>query len=518
MVRRPPRLPRWRNFDYLLLIALLALGAYGVTMIYSATLNTIDLGSAPRRQAVYVVAGAAVLLVTAAVDYQLLDLFQHRIRLLSPMMMALLTVGVVVTWRLSQLESDPAVLGAAASTLQAEPSTLWAATGFRPGLFRADVPAMLAGLALVAAVFFADQRWLRGMELVFPRLFGVVVTAGGAAAAYLVLSRSPAGASPLFPSYLMVGAVAVAYLIDCLTLRFVDVLGNVLYMGVLAMLGILFVIGQVSGGAQSWLGAGTIQPSELSKVLLIIVVSKFLADRETEGRIGSLGTLITSLGLMALPMVLIYLQPDLGTALSLGAVWLAMVWMAGTPLRYLLLLAGGAVAALPLLWLNMEGYMRDRVLLFLNPNSDPDAYFNVHQALVSIGSGGWTGKGLTQGSQSQLHFLRVRHTDFVFAVTAEELGFLGAVVMIGLLFFLLWRIGRVAEQSRDTFGRLLCAGMAGLIFFQTVVNVGMNIGLMPVTGIPLPFVSYGGSSFMSLMVGMGLVESVAMRHKKLEFD
>jgi rod shape determining protein RodA len=502
---------QWRNFDYLLLIALLALAAYGVTMIYSATLNTIDLGNAPRRQAVYVVVGAVVLLVTAAVDYRLLDLFQYRIRLLSPMVVALATVGIVVLWRMGQL-------AAAASTVPANPSAVQAVTRFQPGLFRADVPAMLLGVALVAGIFFADERWIRTVELAFPRLLAVVVTVGVAGAAYLLLSRSSFGASPLFPSYLLVGAIAAAYLIDCLALRFADMLGNVLYMVVLAMLAILFAVGQVSGGAQSWLGAGAIQPSELSKILLIIVVAKFLADREVEGRIDSLGTMATSLGLMAVPMVLIYLQPDLGTALSLGAVWLAMVWMAGIPVRHLLLLGGGAAAAIPLLWLNMEDYMRDRVLLFLNPNSDPDAYFNVHQALVSIGSGGWTGKGLTQGSQNQLHFLRVRHTDFVFAVTAEELGFLGAVAMIGLLFFLLWRIGRVAERSRDTFGRLLCAGMAGLIFFQTVVNVGMNIGLMPVTGIPLPFVSYGGSSFMSLMVGIGLVESVAMRHKKLEFD
>ena len=195
-----------------------------------------------------------------------------------------------------------------------------------------------------------------------------------------------------------------------------------------------------------------------------------------------------------------------------------MIWLAGIRTRYLLLLIAGGVGALPLLWLNMEDYMRERMLLFLNPAGDPDSYFNVHQALVSIGSGGWTGKGLTHGTQSQLHFLRVRHTDFIFAVTAEELGFLGALAMIALLFFLLWRILRIAQRSRDTFGRLLAAGVAGLILFQAVVNVGMNLGLMPVTGIPLPFVSYGGSSFLTLVLGVGLVESVAIRHKKLEFD
>ncbi len=217
-------------------------------------------------------------------------------------------------------------------------------------------------------------------------------------------------------------------------------------------------------------------------------------------------------------MALIYLQPDLGTALTMIAIWVAMIWMAGMRFRHLAILVAAGLAALPLVWMNLEDYMRDRLTLFINPAGDPDSYFNVHQALVSIGSGGWVGKGLTKGSQSQLHFLRVRHTDFIFAVTAEELGFLGAVAMIGLLFFLLWRILRIAERSRDTFGRLLAAGVGGLVFFQSVINIGMNLGLMPVTGIPLPFVSYGGSSFLTLMLGIGLVESVAMRHKKLEFD
>jgi rod shape determining protein RodA len=231
-----------------------------------------------------------------------------------------------------------------------------------------------------------------------------------------------------------------------------------------------------------------------------------------------ISTVLASAGVVAVPILLIYLQPDLGTALTLAAIWLAMIWAARIRLRHLLILMGGGIVALPLVWMNLEDYMQQRLLLFVNPSTDPDSYFNVYHALVSIGSGGWTGKGLTQGTQSQLHFLRVRHTDFIFAVTAEELGFLGSVAIMGLLVFILWRTLRVAEHSRDTFGRLLATGVAAVILFQSVINIGMNLGLMPVTGIPLPFFSYGGSSFLTLMVGMGLVESVAMRHKKLEFD
>jgi rod shape determining protein RodA len=284
----------------------------------------------------------------------------------------------------------------------------------------------------------------------------------------------------------------------------------------LVLLGITYATGQVAGGSQRWLGQGKVQPSELSKILVILVLAKLLADREE--RVDQLGTVLVSLGVVAVPMVLIYLQPDLGTALTLVAIWAAMIWMAKIRLRHLLILAAGGVALLPLVWFALQDYMRQRLLLFVNPAGNPDDYFNVHQSLVSIGSGGWTGKGLMHGTQSQLHFLRVRHTDFVFAVTAEELGFLGAVAMMGLMFFVLWRILRVAGRSQDTYGRLLAAGVAGLMLFQTVVNIGMNLGLLPVTGIPLPFVSYGGSSFITLMLGMGLVESVAMRHRKLEFD
>jgi rod shape determining protein RodA len=485
----------WRNFDYLLLVALLILSAYGVIMIYSATINTLGLANPVQRQIIYVAAGTALLLITASVDYRLLDILQHPIRLLPPLLLGLAGVGLTITSRLQQI--DP---------------------GTQPtfGSFQADLPVMAVGFVLMGLVFVVDRTWIENLDLAFSRWalsLALVLVAGGA---YLLLSRSPALSAPNVTPFLIVAGLAAVYLLDCLTLRFTDTLRNPLYVLVLALLGIVFLIGQVSGGSQRWLAAGAIQPSELSKVLMIIVLAKLLAEREDGD--SQLKMIVTSLGVIAIPMALIYLQPDLGTALTLGAIWLSMIWLAGIRTRYLLLLIAGGIGALPLLWLNMEDYMRERLLLFVNPAGDPDSYFNVHQALVSIGSGGWTGKGLTHGTQSQLHFLRVRHTDFIFAVTAEELGFLGALAMIALLFFLLWRILRIAERSRDTFGRLLAAGVAGLIVFQAVVNVGMNLGLMPVTGIPLPFVSYGGSSFLTLVLGLGLVESVAIRHKKLEFD
>lgn len=492
----------WRRFDYLLLAALLALSAYGVVMIYSATINTLGLDNPVQRQAIYVAAGTLILLVTASVDYRLLDLLQHPARILAPIVLSGMEVALVTTWRLGQMLE-------ASASLEAE-------VAFRITDLRPDLPAIFLGIVLIAAVYILDQRWIRYLNLPLQRLAlsaGLLLAAG---VAYVALERELGGSLSGLGPYLIAAGGALAYLLDALTLRFTDALRNGLYVLILALLGITIVIGQVSGGAQRWLGAGAVQPSELVKIIIIIVLAKFLADRED--RLSHPVTILTSLGVVGVPMLLIYLQPDLGTALSLGAIWLAMIWIGGLKFRFLLLLAAGGLAALPLLWLSMEEYMRDRLMAFVSPGSNPDSYFNVHQALVSIGSGGWTGKGLTHGTQSQLHFLRVRHTDFIFAVTAEELGFLGAVAMIGLLFFVLWRILHVAERSRDTFGRLLAGGVAGLIFFQAMINIGMNLGVMPVTGIPLPFVSYGGSSFLTLMLGVGLVESVAMRHKKLDFD
>jgi rod shape determining protein RodA len=217
-------------------------------------------------------------------------------------------------------------------------------------------------------------------------------------------------------------------------------------------------------------------------------------------------------------MILIYLQPDLSTALMLGFIWLAMVLMAGVRLLHLgTLVLAGAVAS-PLLWLTLQDYMRERILLFVDPQANPDDYYNVQQALISIGSGGWLGKGFGNGTQSQLHFLRVRHTDFIFSVIGEELGLLGTIVLFGLFTILLWRILRVAAIAQDPFGRFICVGVAVIIFLQTAVNIGVNLGLLPVTGLPLPFVSYGGSSLWTFLISLGLVESVAMRHKKLDFE
>jgi rod shape determining protein RodA len=491
----------WRRFDWTLLGALLLLSAYGVIMIYSATIDTPGVGDPVGRQSLYLGVGIVLLLIVASVDYRLLEILQHPLSFLSPLVLGLLNVAAVAAWQIEQTK----------------------ATALTASLLAPVLTPLAIGLGLILFVFAVDRVWLarsdsapgRLMEIPFRGLIFVGVLAVAGIGALLIMRLGPARLPAIAP-YLFGLGLSVLYLLDCLTLRVTDVFRNLLYVLMVVLLGAVFEFGQVSGGAQSWLGVGAIQPSEMAKIVVIVVLAKFLADREE--RMEEFGTVLTSLGIVAVPMLLIYLQPDLGTAIVLIAIWVAMMWTAGMRLRHWFTLVVGGAAALPLVWFTLEDYMRQRLLLFLDPATDPDSYFNIHQALVSIGSGGLIGKGLTHGTQSQLHFLRVRHTDFVFAVAAEEFGFLGAMVMVGLLFFILWRTLRVAERSRDTFGRLITAGVAAIILFQTVINVGMNLGLLPVTGLPLPFVSYGGSSLITLMIGMGLVESVAVRHRKLEFD
>ena len=491
----------WRRFDWTLLGALLLLSIYGVVMIYSATIDTPGVGDPVGRQSLYLGVGIVLLLLVASVDYRLLEILQHPVSPLTPLVLCLLNVAVLAAWQIERTEAD---------TLTA-------------GLLAPVLAPLMVGLVLILFVFVIDRVWLASSQSASGRLrdvpfrglvfIGVLAIAG--IGLLLIAQLGSAHLSTIAP-YLFGLGLSLLYLLDCLALRVMDVFRNLLYVVMIVLLGAVFEIGQVSGGAQSWLGTGAIQPSEMAKIVVIVVLAKFLADREE--RMEEMGTVLASLGIVAAPIVLIYLQPDLGTAIVLIAIWVAMMWTAGMRLRHWFFLAAGGAAALPLVWFALQDYMRERLLLFFDPTANPDSYFNIHQALVSIGSGGLIGKGLTHGTQSQLHFLRVRHTDFIFAVAAEELGFLGAMVIVGLLFFILWRTLRIAERSRDTFGRLIVAGVAAVILFQAVINIGMNLGLLPVTGLPLPFVSYGGSSLITLMIGMGLVESVAVRHRKLEFD
>ncbi len=292
----------------------------------------------------------------------------------------------------------------------------------------------------------------------------------------------------------------------------------VIYAVALGIMALVSLFGRIGFGSRSWLTlGGNIQPSELVKVLVILFLSKFLADREKE--MGQLVTIVLALFVVVPPIALIYRQPDFGMALVLSLTCLGIILAAGVRLGHLVILGGGAVAIAPLVWYSLKDYMQQRILIFLNPGTDAVGLsYNTRQALISIGSGGWFGKGLLQGTQSQLYFLRVRHTDYIFSVLGEELGFLGAAGLLVLFAALLWRILRAATLAHDTCGRLIAAGVATMIFVQVFFNTAVNLNLVPTTGLTLPLVSYGGSSLWSTLLALGLVESVVMRHKRLEFS
>ncbi len=279
-------------------------------------------------------------------------------------------------------------------------------------------------------------------------------------------------------------------------------------LGLAGLLAVL-VIGAIQHGGQRWISiAGfTYQPSETMKIVLAIALAQYLGPRMTEP--WRFRYLIASGIMLAVPVLLIYAQPDLGTAIVLLVLWAVVVFVAGVKLWHLGALALMGVAVSPLIWLRLEPYMQERVLTLLNPESNPDAAFIGEQALIAIGAGSIWGQGYGAGSQSQLHFLRVRHTDFIFSVIGEELGFVGAVLTLALLAFICLRLLRIAQTAPDGAGRLLATGVAAIIGFQVVVNVGMNVGILPVTGLPLPFISVGGSAVLTQFLGVGLAQSVA---------
>ncbi|MEA2546803.1 MAG: rod shape determining protein RodA [Chloroflexota bacterium] len=292
-----------------------------------------------------------------------------------------------------------------------------------------------------------------------------------------------------------------------------------LYFLQLALLLATLAIGHGVGGAARWISIGPFdfQFSELAKILMIVVLANYLGARQ--GRLGSLSSILGACVLVAPPWILVMLQPDLGTSLVLLAILVGMLFMSGASLRWLGTMAAIVLAALPLIWTYvLRDYQKQRLTAFLDPSSDVQgAGYQLYQSQIAVGSGGWLGKGLTNGSQNQLNFLPVQESDFVAAIYLEELGFIGAMVLLVLFAALLWRLLAAGWRSKDPFGMMFSTGLAAMILFQLIVNLGMVIGIMPITGIPLPFVSHGGASLISLAVGLGIVQSINIRQTRAEW-
>lgn len=325
----------------------------------------------------------------------------------------------------------------------------------------------------------------------------------------------------LFPRHIIFASLGfvVVVVTAAIDYHLFNPIGKVLYWVVAGLLALVAVGGQAAFGAQRAIDTGFffIQPSELAKIAMILVLADFFARRQAQ--VHDLRWVARSLVPTLFMVVSIFLQPDLSTSIVIMVIWFALLWASGLQLKHMagFGLAGIAIAAIGFPFL--QDYQQQRVFTFLFPNPEETFgnNYNVTQALITVGSGGWFGQGYGQGSQVQLRFLKVRHTDFIFSALSNEFGFVGAVVVLALLGFVLYRCLRAARLARDNFGALICYGVAAFIFFHTAVNVGMNLNLIPVTGLPLPFISMGGSSLLSTLLGIGLVESVVLRHKTLEF-
>ncbi|MBA3581660.1 MAG: rod shape-determining protein RodA [Gammaproteobacteria bacterium] len=275
------------------------------------------------------------------------------------------------------------------------------------------------------------------------------------------------------------------------------------------MLVAVFLFGDIGKGAQRWLNLGIVrfQPSEMMKIAVPMMVAWYLSERSVPPRFWDV---VVAVIIVLVPMVLIVEQPDLGTALLVGAAGFLALFLAGISWR--IMITGGvlAAAAVPLMWFKfMHDYQRQRVLTFLNPESDPlGSGYHIIQSKIAIGSGGVYGKGWTNGTQSHLDFLPERSTDFIFAVFGEEFGWFGAVILLGMYAFLIYRCWRIALRARDRYSRVLGGALTLTFFVYVFVNVGMVIGLLPVVGVPLPLISYGGTSMVTLMAGFGMLMSI----------
>ncbi len=311
--------------------------------------------------------------------------------------------------------------------------------------------------------------------------------------------------------WMIVGLITAIMLADMDYLRAMD-FSYLVYGLNLAALVFLLMFGGERFGARRWIDLGpvSIQPSEFVKITVIIALATFLGERRE--KTGSLGNFAGAVILILPAALLIFLQPDLGTAFVLVPILFSMLFICGENLRYIIGSMVLGLLSMPLFWGLLKDYQKERLLVFINPDIDPlGAGYTIIQSRIAIGSGGLFGKGWLHGTQSHLKFLPEKHTDFIFSVIGEEWGFMGALVLVALYLIMIARGIRIMANADDVYGRAIAAGIVTLLAFQVFVNISMTIGMMPVVGLPLPFISYGGSSTVTAFICIGLLLSISRR-------
>jgi len=329
------------------------------------------------------------------------------------------------------------------------------------------------------------------------------------------MSATPTPQKTLYIKQLIWYGIGFAIMVSSFLINYklLDRWAHAIYtLGILLLVGVL-LLGKYVGGAKRWLMLGpvSIQPSELVKIAVIIVLARYYS--KVANPLGlTLRELLTPFILTLIPFLLIVKQPDLGTAMVIVLIAGSITVFAKIERRSLLYIMASFVVTVPLVWFWLKGYQKQRILTFLNPDRDPlGAGYHIIQSKIAIGSGMLAGRGFLRGTQNALSFLPEQHTDFIFSVLAEEWGLAGSLVLLFVfLMLIIWALN-VAYRCRDPFGTILCVGITAMIFWQVFINIGMAMGLMPVVGVPLPFISYGGSSMVATMICMGLLMNVSMR-------
>lgn len=294
--------------------------------------------------------------------------------------------------------------------------------------------------------------------------------------------------------------------------RYLKSYSTAIYFISLILLAIVLIWGSTIRGTVGWIGIGSfhIQPVEIGKIALIVFLASFISQKRME--LAEIGRLAASFILTVLMVFFVLLQPDLGSAMVLVGIWIGMILVSGISKKYFIILLLVIIVASSVTWMLLADYQKSRVLSLIYPEYDPQGIgYNTIQSKIAVGSGGLIGKGIGHGSQSQLNFLPEKHNDFIFAVIAEELGLLGSWLVLFLYLVIFHRIKKIAARAADNFGYLLAAGVLILFFIQVFVNIGMNVGVLPVTGISLPFLSYGGSFLIVTFASLGIVFSVNAR-------
>jgi rod shape determining protein RodA len=357
------------------------------------------------------------------------------------------------------------------------------------------------------------QRLLAGLHLDGPLLAGLLLLCG--LGLVVLYSASGQSTSFLIKQLVRLGVAATAMLVVAqIPPKMLKIWTPWIFAAGIVLLVMVLVAGEIGKGAQRWLDIGVVrfQPSEIMKLAVPMMAAWYLKDRPLPPRLPELAVLLL---VCLLPAALIARQPDLGTALLIAASGIIVILLGGISVRLIILFGAAAVAVAPVLWMNMHDYQRQRVLTFLNPESDPlGSGYHIIQSKIAIGSGGLFGKGWLNGTQAQLEFLPERATDFIFAVMGEEFGLFGLVSLLVLYALIVLRGLYIAIQAQDTFSRLLAGSISLTFFVYVFVNTGMVTGLLPVVGVPLPLISYGGTSMVTLMLGFGILMSIHT-HRKL---